>query len=620
MTVPTESDFQRYKRRAVSVREAVDMIGRGKTVFIGTAAGEPQTLVRELTARATEMADNEVIQALSLFLSPGNQTVPKSGLRLNALFVGPEVRSVVQAGRADYTPANLSEIADLLENDLIHVDYALIQVAPPDENGNCSLGVSVDITKSAAKMAETVIAQVNPLMPVTGGDSMLHVSEIDAFVHQEEPLLEWERPKEAAPEEVQQIGRHVAALVEDGSTIQIGYGAVPDAVLPALMGKKDIGVHTEMFSDGLVDLIEKGVVTGSKKTLHRGKVVASFVLGSRKLYDYINRNDTFEFFPSSYTNAPCIVAKNKRMVAINSALSVDLTGQVCADQLEQNFYSGIGGQADFMRGASMSKGGKSIIAMPSTAQGGSVSKIAPFFPPGSAVTVNRCDVHYVVTEYGIAELRGRTIELRALELIGVAHPKFRTMLLEEAKRLGYVRRERSAAPYAGKQYPAEAQLITRIKGTGVRIRPLKPSDEDMLKEMFYSLSEESVYERFLSYEKMMPDEVRNLVRLNYDTTMAFVALIRKEGRCEIIGICAYDEDVATGLAEFSLAVRDDFQNVGLGTQMFRLLVDYARDSGVKGFTAEILSTNIRMLDIFHRSGLKVETKLVEDIIEVKAFF
>ncbi len=619
MTVPTESDFQRYKRRAVSAREAVDMIGRGKTVFIGTAAGEPQTLVKELTARASEMSDNEVIQALSLFLSPANQSSSKSGLRLNALFVGPEVRSAVQAGRADYTPANLSEIADLLENDLLHVDFALVQVAPPDEDGNCSLGVSVDITKSAAKAAEIVIAQVNPLMPVTGGDSMLHVSEIDAFVHQEEPLLEWVRPADAA-EEVQAIGHHVAALVDDGSTIQIGYGAVPDAVLPALADKKDLGVHTEMFSDGLVSLIEKGVVTGNKKTLHKGKIVASFVLGSRKLYEYIDRNDTFEFFPSSYTNSPCVIGQNKRMVAINSALSVDLTGQVCADQLEQEFYSGIGGLADFMRGASMSKGGKSIIAMPSTAQGGAVSKIVPFLPPGSAVTVNRCDVHFVVTEHGIAELRGRTIEQRALELIGVAHPKFRTLLLEEAKRLGYVRVERSTAPYAGKPYPSEAQLITRIKGTGVRIRPIKQSDEEMLKEMFYTLSEESVYERFLSYEKTMPAEIRNLVNLNYDTTMAFIALIRKEGHCEAIGIAAYDEDVATGLAEFSLAVRDDFQNVGLGTQMFRMLVDYARDAGVKGFTAEILSTNIRMLDIFHRSGLKVETKLVEDIIDVKAFF
>ncbi|MDD1769687.1 MAG: GNAT family N-acetyltransferase [Methanomassiliicoccales archaeon] len=619
MTVPTESDFQRYKRRAVSAHEAVDMIGRGKTVFIGTAAGEPQTLVKELIARASEMSDNEVIQALSLFLSPANQSSSKSGLRLNALFVGPEVRSAVQAGRADYTPANLSEIADLLESDLLHVDYALIQVAPPDENGNCSLGVSVDITKSAAKAAETVIAQVNPRMPVTGGDSMLHVSEIDAFVHQEEPLLEWLRPMDEA-EEVRLIGQHVAALVDDGSTIQVGYGSVPDAVLPALMDKKDLGVHTEMFSDGLVELIEKGVVTGNKKTLHKGKIVASFVLGSRKLYDYIDHNDTFEFFPSSYTNSPCIIGQNKRMVAINSALSVDLTGQVCADQLEQEFYSGIGGLADFMRGASMSRGGKSIIAMPSTAQGGGVSRIVPFLPPGSAVTVNRCDVHYVVTEQGIAELRGKTIEQRALELIGVAHPKFRTMLLEEAKRLGYVRRERSTAPYAGRPYPAEAQLITKIKGTGIRIRPLKQSDEEMLKEMFYSLSEDSVYERFLSYEKMMPDEIRNLLNLNYETTMAYVALIRKEGRCEAIGIAAYDEDVATGLAEFSLAVRDDFQNVGLGTQMFRLLVDYARDVGVKGFTAEILSTNIRMLDIFHRSGLKVETSLVDDIIDVKAYF
>ncbi|MCX6652215.1 MAG: GNAT family N-acetyltransferase [Methanomassiliicoccales archaeon] len=619
MSVPAESDFQRYKRRAVSPREAVDMIARGKTVFIGTAAGEPQTLVKELGARASEMADNEIIQALSLFLSPVDHDRSKTGFRLNALFVGPEVRGAVQEGRADYTPANLSEIADLLESNIIHVDYALIQVAPPDENGNCSLGVSVDITKSAAKAAETVIAQVNPRMPVTGGDSMVHVSEIDAFVYQEEPLLEWKRPREDEPE-VQAIGKHVAALVEDGSTIQIGYGSIPDAVVHSLIGKKDLGVHTEMFSDGLIELIEAGVVTGHKKTLHPGKVVASFVLGSQKLYDYVDRNDTFEFYPSSYTNSPCTIRQNRHMVAINSALSIDLTGQVCADQLEHEFYSGIGGLADFMRGASMSKGGKSIIAIPSTAQNGKVSRIVPVLPEGSAVAVNRCDVHYVVTEFGIAELRGRTIGQRTLELIDVAHPKFRASLLEEAKRLGYLRRERSAAPYAGRPYPAERQIITKAKGIGVRIRALKPSDEEILKELFYSLSEESVHERFLSYEKIMPSEIRNLLNLDYDARMAFVALIREEGHCEAIGIAAYDTDPVTGLAEASFAVRDDFQGQGLGTKMFGMLVEYAKDVGIKGFTAEILPTNIRMLDIFHRSGLKVETKLVEDVIDVRALF
>ena len=616
MDVPTVNP---YKARIKSASAAVSMISRGKTVFIGTAAGEPQTLVKELAEHASDMADNEIIQALSLFLSPISEAKLKSNFRFNALFVGPEVREAVRSGRADYTPANLSEMASLLEEGIIHVDYALIQVAPPDENGDCSLGVSVDITKSAAKAAHFVIAQVNPRMPVTYGDSMVHVSDIDAFVMKEEPLLEWHRPKEDS-EEIQAIGRHVAALVDDGSTIQIGYGSIPDAVLQSLGEKKDLGVHTEMFSDGLIELIDKGVVTGRKKNYHPGKVVASFVLGSSKLYDLINHNDMFKFFPSSYTNNPCTIRQNKRMVAINSALSVDLTGQVCADQLEHDFYSGIGGLADFMRGASMSKGGKSIIALPSTAQQGAISRIVSVLPEGSAVTVNRCDVHYVVTEQGIAELRGQTIGQRALELIEIAHPKFRVALLNEAKRLGYVRKEVSPAPFVGRPYPTAIQKIKKVKGIGIRIRAMKPTDEELLKELFYSLSDKSVYERFLSFTKIMPSEIRNLLNIDYEARMALLAVIRTKEHCEAIAIAAYDTDPRTGLAEISLAVRDDWQNLGIGSEMFRMLVDYAKGVNIKGLTAEILATNIRMLDIFHRSGLKVETKLVDDMIDIKAVF
>jgi acyl-CoA hydrolase/RimJ/RimL family protein N-acetyltransferase len=612
------SSLEPYKERVRTAEEAVRMIARGKTVFIGTAAGEPQALVKELARLASEMGDNEIIQALSLFLSPQREDMMKYNFRFNALFVGPEVRLAVKEGRGEYTPTHLSEMASLFDDGLIHIDYALIQVAPPDVNGNCSLGVSVDITKSAAKAADFVIAQVNPRMPVTSGDSFLNVTDIDALVWQDEPLLEWKK----APEEleyVQAIGKHVAALVDDGSTIQVGYGAIPDAVLAYLGEKKDLGVHTEMFSDGLIDLIEKGVVTCKKKSSHPGKVLASFSLGSKRLYDYVNKNDFFEFYPSSYINSPCTIRANKHMVAINSALSIDMTGQVCADQLEHEFYSGIGGLADFMRGASMSKGGKAIIALPSTAQGGAISRIVPTLPEGSAVTVNRCDVHYVVTEHGIAELRGKSIEQRSLELIEVAHPKFRYTLLEQAKKLGYVRSELSTAPFTGRPYPVQLERAITINGTSVRIRPLKPTDEDMLKEFFYSLSEKSVYDRFMSYEKMMPREIRNLMNVDYSGRMAMVALVRKEEGPELVGIGTYDIDPGTGWAEVALAVRDEYQNFGLGTEIFRSLMEYGKELMIKGFTAEILATNIRMINIFHFSGLKVESKMVDDLIEVRAF-
>ena len=609
--------LDRYKARIMTAEEAVRMISRGKVVFIGTAAGEPQTLTRELATQSSEKGDTEIIQALSLFLSPKRVDMTKQNFRFNALFVGPGVRSMVQEGRGEYTPAHLSEMALLFEEGLIRIDYALIQVAPPDADGNFSLGVSVDVTKSAAKSASHVIAQVNPSMPSTRGDSCLHVTDIDAFVIQEEPLLEWRSPPEES-EEIRIIGRHVAALVDDGATIQIGYGSIPDAVLSYLDEKKDLGVHTEMFSDGLIDLIEKGVITGKKKSLHYGAVVASFALGSQRLYDYIRDHDLFEFYPSSYTNSPCTIQANRHMVAINSALAVDLTGQVCADQLEHEFYSGIGGLADFMRGASMSKRGKSVIALPSTAQGGSVSRIVGSLPEGSAVTVNRCDVHHVVTEFGIAELRGMTIEQRALELIEVAHPKFRAALLEQAKRMGYVRREVSPAPFMGRLYPKQLERTIKLRETGIRIRPIKASDEEMLRDFFYSLSEKSVYDRFLSYAKIMPKEIRNVLNVDYDARMAVVALVRKGIGAEIIGIGTYDVEPSTGYAEVALAIRDDFQNIGLGTEIFRSLLDYAREVKLKGFSAQILATNIRMLNIFHFSGLKVETKMVEDVIDVKA--
>lgn len=295
-----------------------------------------------------------------------------------------------------------------------------------------------------------------------------------------------------------------------------------------------------------------------------------------------------------------------------------MTGQVCADQLEHEFYSGIGGLADFMRGASMSKGGKAIIALPSTAAGGTISRIVPTLPEGSAVTVNRCDVHYVVTEYGIAELRGKSIEQRSLELIEVAHPKFRYNLLEQAKQLGYVRSELSTAPFTGRPYPGQLERSIAINNVPVRIRALKPTDEELVKEFFYSLSEKSVYDRFMSYEKMMPREIRNLMAVDYGSRMAVVGLVRKEEGPEIIGIGTFDVDPGTGWAEVALAVRDEYQNLGLGTELFRSLMEYGKELSLRGFTAEILATNIRMINIFHFSGLKVESKMVDDVIALRA--
>jgi acetyl-CoA hydrolase len=359
-----------------------------------------------------------------------------ASFRHNAFFIGSNVREAVNEGRADFTPIFLSEIEALFESGQMPIDVALIHVSPPDEHGFCSFGVGVEVTKTAAMKAEYVIAQVNPQMPRALGDSFIHVSNVTYFVPVDTPILEL--PRVRMGEEHAQIGQNVAELIRDGDTLQMGIGAIPDAVLAFLKDRRDLGVHTEMFSDGIVELVEAGIITGAKKTLHPGKMVASFVLGSRRLYDFLNNNPLVELHPSYYVNDPFVIAQNRNMVAINSALQVDLTGQVVADSIGHTFYSGIGGQVDFIRGSARSKGGRPIIALLSTAKNGEISRIVSEIDPGAGVVTSRGDVHYVVTEYGVAYLHGKTIRERAKALINIAHPAFREDLTRQARELHYL--------------------------------------------------------------------------------------------------------------------------------------------------------------------------------------
>ncbi|MCK5270009.1 MAG: acetyl-CoA hydrolase/transferase family protein, partial [Sedimentisphaerales bacterium] len=359
--------------------------------------------------------------------------------RVNSFFIAENVRDIIQAGFGDYSPIFLSDIPRLFSSGQLPLDVALIQVSPPDERGMCSLGISVDIVKSAAENAALVIAEVNPQMPRTLGDSFLHVNDIDILVPVDRPMIEVQPAK---PNEVtRQIGQHIAALVEDGSTVELGIGRIPQSVLEFLGDKHDLGIHTEMFTDRIVDMIENGVITGSRKTIDQNKVVASFCMGTKKLYDYIDNNPTFSFRPTEFVNDPFVIGRQYKMVAINVALEIDLTGQVCSDSLGTRFFSGIGGQVDFNRGAARSEGGKAIIGLPSTAQKGSVSRIVTRLTPGAGVVTTRGDVHYIVTEYGVAYLHGKSVQERALALISVAHPKFRAQLLEEAIEAKFVRQE-----------------------------------------------------------------------------------------------------------------------------------------------------------------------------------
>ncbi|HQU73165.1 MAG TPA: acetyl-CoA hydrolase/transferase C-terminal domain-containing protein, partial [Calditrichia bacterium] len=413
---------EKYQKRIVSAAAAMQSIRPGSRVFIGSGAAEPQSLVKALTQRGAEIIDTEIIHLMTLGSAPYTDENFKNTFRHNALFVGANVRKAVGEGRADYTPVFLSEIPRLFRTRRLGLDAALIQISPPDHHGFCSFGVSVDIVKAAAESADVVIAEVNEKMPRVLGDSFIHINNLDYVVDVSSDIPE-SFPGE--PDEIErEIGRNVASLVEDGSTIQTGIGNIPHAVMMALTHKRDLGVHTELLTDAVIDLIDSGVINGRKKTLLPGKIVASFCFGSQRLYEYIDNNPIFEFRSSLFTNDPMVIARNDRMVAINAALEVDLTGQICSDSIGHHFYSGIGGQVDFVRGAARSLEGKPIIALRSTAQNGRVSRIVPSLQLGAGVVTTRGDVHYVVTEYGVADLWGKSVRERALALINIAHPDF----------------------------------------------------------------------------------------------------------------------------------------------------------------------------------------------------
>ncbi len=427
-----------YRRKTVKPAEAVQCIQSGMRVYIHPGCAEPETLVEALVARAPFVKNVEILHLMTTGRADYIAPEVEGHFRHNALFIGGNVRQAVNEGRADYTPVFLSQVEELFESGQMPIDVALIQVSPPDAHGFCSFGVGVDATLTAARFAKFVVAQVNDQMPRTFGDCFLHIQDIDAVVEVSRPLCEL-KPIQIT-EVHHAIGKHVARLIEDGATLQLGIGGIPDAVLLELTHHQDLGVQTEMLSDSVIPLIESGVLNGNRKSIHRGKIILSFVLGTKELFDYVNNNPMFEFHPNRYTNDPWVIAQNDKMVAVNSALQIDITGQVCADSIGTYFYSGIGGQVDFIRGASHSKGGKPIIAIPATAKNGTISRIAPMLDPGAGVVTSRGAVHYVVTEFGVAYLHGRTIRQRAEALIQIAHPKFREELFAYCEKTRWLQR------------------------------------------------------------------------------------------------------------------------------------------------------------------------------------
>jgi acyl-CoA hydrolase len=610
-----------YASRIVSAGEALSHIKPGDKIFIGTGCAAPQMLIEALTAERQPVADAEIYHLLTMGVAPYAHDKFSDRYRFNSFFISENVRDAVQEGGGDYTPVFLSEIPRLFESGRTPLDVALIQVTEPSADGMVSLGVSVDIVKSATENASLVVAEVNPHMPWTRGNSQIPADFIDFFVESDRPLLTY-RPVEV-DETIRRIGRNVASIIEDGSTLELGIGAIPQAILELLKDKRDLGIHTEMFTDELLDLIEAGVVNGSKKIHDRGKVVASFVMGSERLYKFIDRNPMVELHPSEYVNDPFIISRHPKMVAINVALEVDLTGQVCADSLGHRFYSGIGGQLDFIRGAARSIGGKPVIAMKSTAKDETISRIVGTLSPGAGVVTTRGDVHYVITEYGVADLYGKNIRERALELINIAHPKFRSELLRQAKEMHYVYEDQIEPSWDRMRYPEEMERWQVIAdGTEVFFRPIRATDEEPIRDFFYSLSERSVYLRFFQPVKALPhSRVMPLVSIDYEKDMAILATIGDVGGEKVLGVGRYMRQSAEEkMAEVAFLIRDEWQNRGMGRALLSSLVEEAKKRGIEGFVASVLHDNKQMLSVFHNAGFAVTTTFDDGIYTVRFRF
>ncbi|MCK5850491.1 MAG: GNAT family N-acetyltransferase [Kiritimatiellae bacterium] len=599
---------EKYKSMIASPEDAVANIAPGQRIFVGTGCAQPEELVNALVARKDKLADTEIVHLLTLGDAPYANKDFARHFRVNSFFISRNVRDIIQEGLGDYTPIFLSDIPALFTSGQLPLDVALIHVTPPDARGMCSFGVSVDIVKSAAANAGVVIAQVNPQMPRTSGDASINIYDIDVLVPVDVPIIEV--PPFVATDDTRKIGEYVAALIEDGSTIEFGIGAIPQSVMEFLADKHDLGVHTEMFTDAIIDLIESGTLNGSRKSSDKGKVVASFCMGTKKIYDYIDNNPDFSFHPTEYVNDPFVIGSQHKQVAINVALEVDLTGQVCADSLGNKFYSGIGGQVDFNRGAARSPGGKAVIALPSTAKNGAVSRIVTCLSPGAGVVTTRGDVHYVVTEYGVAYLHGKSVQERAIALISVAHPDFRAQLTQEAVDARYLSPGHADIEDKVVIGPPEFKTTHLLgDGTQLNFRPMHPTDEPRLKELFHALSEQTIYYRFMSQTKYIPvKQIQDFVFINHRTDIAIVATVPEAYGDEIVAIGRYYLNEKTNFAEVAFVVRDQWQKKGLGTFLLKHLATIAKRNGISGFTAEVLLENRPMQAVFNKSEFRVTSK------------
>ncbi len=624
MTNPVETWKKKYPKKFAPEEDIFGSIQRGDRIFISTGCGEPQYLVQALAtylgSNPRAFAETQVMHVWSLGVAPYADQQFDYNFRHNSFFVGDNTRKSVNSGLADYTPIFLSNVPGLIYSGRIRIDVALIQTSLPDENGLMSLGVSVDISRAAIEKASVIIAQINAKMPRVHGDTFVNIKDMDFIVHRDEPLLEY--TPEVPGDVGQEIGKYVSRIINDGDTIQLGYGSLPNAILYNLKNKRHLGVHSELLTDSIVDLIKSGAIDNTRKNVNRGKTVASFCMGSQPTYQYINDNPLIDFRSIDYTNNPMVIASIDNMTAINSALQVDLTGQSTAESIGSTFYSGIGGSADFMRGAVLSKGGKSILVVQSTARNGEVSRIVPFLETGAGVTLNRGDIHYIVTEYGICYIHGKNIRERAMDLIGIAHPNFRPWLIEEAKRLNLIYRDQAFIPGDKGVYPERLETHRRTRsGFKLFLRPVRISDEDLIKDFFYSLSDQSLQRRFMTVRKDIPHKMRQkFVVIDYTKEIVILACTNKNDIEIVVGIGQYVKWEDKNFADIAFAVRDEYQGKGIGTELLDYITVLAKNEGLQGFTADVLGDNKPMLHMFDKMGYRVDKKVEDGVYEYTITF
>ncbi|MBU2489505.1 MAG: GNAT family N-acetyltransferase [Proteobacteria bacterium] len=609
-----------YVAKLVTAEQALGRIKSGQRVFIGSSCGEPQHLVKELAEQSCRLTDLEITRLLSLESAPLTLIAHRSqchNLNVRSFYLGSCLPRSLAADSRFFTPIHLSALPRLFASRRIHLHAALIQVSPPDDFGWMSLGVSVDVTQAAAAAADLVIAQVNPRMPRVLGRSFIHVNDVDLFVEHEEPLI----TVEAFPDmpAADQIARHTANLVDDGSTLQISLGATPRAILLALAEKNDLGVHSQFLTDGFMHLAAKGVITNRKKGLNEGKMVASAAIGSENLYEFLHDNPGIDFMPSDYVNNPGIIAQHHRMVSVQLAESIDLTGQATADALAYNNYSGVTGMVDFLRGAAQSPEGKAILMLPSTTADGRKSRIVPVVE--GAVVVCRGDLHYVVTEFGAANLFGKTLGERALAMISIAHPDFREELFYEAKEAGLLGPERTLSDSLYGVYPSALEKTLEVDGGKILLRPIKPTDERLVQDHFYNLDKKDVVARFLhekaSFSRM---ELGGVWEVDYSQDFAVVAVVGELGFEEVVGIGGYITDPAKNLAEVSFSISRGWQKKGLGKALMNTLAERAREGGLYGFYAHTAPSNRAMIRLFLSLTYKVRTTFDGDTLVLSCRF